>query len=57
MYPQSDGSSGRMAQTAVDCILKKCDEDGSDPLLRTAFLSGYTNKSSFGISVRVAKQQ
>ena len=32
MYPQSNGSSERMVQT-VECILKKCDEDGSDPYL------------------------
>ena len=32
MYPQSNGSSERMVQT-VECILKKCDEDGSHPYL------------------------
>ena len=31
-YPQSNGSSERMVQT-VEYILKKCDEDGSDPYL------------------------
>ncbi len=32
MYPQSNESSERMVQTVKD-ILKKCDEEGSDPYL------------------------
>jgi hypothetical protein len=32
MYPQSNGSSEHMVQT-VKGILKKCDEDGTDPYL------------------------
>lgn len=32
MYPQSNGSAGRMVQT-IENILKKCDEEGDDPYL------------------------
>ena len=39
MYPQSNGSSERNGSSVqtVECILKKCDEDGSDPYLGLLF--------------------